>query len=78
MRRKGAIVVWPTTDTAGAPPPDIKERFPDIVPDATRVFDRPVSGRLPALRYGWAVIRPQSGDKAADDKKGAEQKEEPK
>ncbi len=78
LRRKGAIVVWPTTDTAGMPPPDIKERFPDIVPDATWVFDRPVSGRLPALRYGWAVIRPQSGEKAPEDKTGAERKEEPK
>jgi uncharacterized membrane protein len=70
VRRKGAIVVWPTTDTAGAPPPDIKERFPDIVPDATRVFERPVSGRLPVLRYGWAVIRPQAGEKPAAPEEG--------
>jgi uncharacterized membrane protein len=65
VRRKGAIIVWPTTDTTGAPPPDIKERFPDIVPDATRVFERPVAGRLPVLRYGWGLIRPQSGEKPA-------------
>jgi 4-amino-4-deoxy-L-arabinose transferase-like glycosyltransferase len=66
VRRKGAVIVWPTTDTAGAPPPEIRQRFPDIVPDQPRVFERPVlSGRLPVLRYGWAVIRPQSGDKPA-------------
>ena len=63
VRREGAVVVWPTTDTAGTPPPDLKERFPEMIPDATtRVFDRPVSGRLPALRYGWGVIRPQQPD----------------
>jgi hypothetical protein len=57
---KGAIVVWPTTDTAGAPPPEIKERFPDIVPEVPRAFERAVQGRLPLLRIGWALIRPQA------------------
>jgi hypothetical protein len=57
---KGAILVWPTTDTAGAPPVDIKEAFPDIVPEVPRAFERSVQGRLPLLRIGWAVIRPQS------------------
>jgi hypothetical protein len=28
IESKGAIVVWPTTDTTGAPPPEIKARFP--------------------------------------------------
>jgi hypothetical protein len=65
VRRKGAIIVWPTNDTVGAPPPEIKARFPDLVPDAPRVFERPVTGRLPVLRYGWAVIRPQAVDKPA-------------
>lgn len=60
VRRKGAIVVWPTADTAGVPPPAIQTRFPELIPDATRVFERPVSGRLPVLRYGWAVVRPQA------------------
>lgn len=60
VREKGAVLVWPATDTAGTPPAQLKQRFPDIIPDATRVFDRPISGRLPALRYGWALIRPQS------------------
>ena len=59
IKSKGAIVVWPTTDTAGTPPPEIKERFPDLVPEVPRAFERPVQGRLPLLRIGWAVIRPQ-------------------
>lgn len=58
VMQKGAILVWPTTDTAGAPPPDIKADFPDIVPEVPRAFERTVQGRLPLLRIGWAVIRP--------------------
>jgi hypothetical protein len=61
LRTKGAILVWPTTDTSGAPPAALKARFPDIVPEVPpRTFERPVPGRLPLLRIGWAVIRPQS------------------
>ena len=67
VKKRGAVVVWPTADTAGAPPPAIRERFPDMVPDATRVFERTFGGRLPVLRYGWAVIRPQQGDAAPKD-----------
>jgi hypothetical protein len=59
IRTKGAIVVWPTTDTAGTPPPAIREDFPDIVPEVPRAFERTVQGRLPLLRIGWALIRPQ-------------------
>jgi hypothetical protein len=57
---KGAIVVWPTTDTAGTPPEAIKQRFPDLVPEVPRAFERTVQGRLPLLRIGWALIRPQA------------------
>jgi hypothetical protein len=63
IRSKGAIVVWPTTDTAGTPPAAIKERFPDLVPEVPRAFERTVQGRLPLLRIGWGVIRPQSDDR---------------
>jgi hypothetical protein len=59
IRAKGAIVVWPTTDTAGTPPTDISRDFPDIVPEVPRAFERAVQGRLPLLRIGWALIRPQ-------------------
>jgi hypothetical protein len=58
MQRKGAVVVWPTTDTAGAPPADIRARFPDLVPEVPRAFERLVQGRLPLERIGWGVIRP--------------------
>jgi 4-amino-4-deoxy-L-arabinose transferase-like glycosyltransferase len=66
VRRKGAVVVWPAADTAVTPPADIKERFGDVAPDIPRVFERPVAGRLPALRYGWALIRPQAEEKPAE------------
>ena len=59
VRTKGAIVVWPTTDTAGAPPAAIRERFPDLVPEVPRTFQRRVQGQLGPLRIGWALIRPQ-------------------
>jgi hypothetical protein len=65
VRSKGAIVVWPTADTAGTPPAEIKERFPDLVPEVPRAFERGVQGRLPLLRIGWAVIRPQAQPAAA-------------
>jgi hypothetical protein len=59
VKSKGAIVVWPTSDTAGTPPAVLKERFPELVPEVPRVFERAVQGRLPLIRIGWAVIRPQ-------------------
>src|SRR6266478_3290476 len=59
LKTEGAIVVWTTTDTAGTPPPEIKEHFPDLVPEVPRAFERSVQGRLPLLRIGWGVIRPQ-------------------
>ncbi len=58
IRRKGAIVVWLAADTTPTPPPDIKAYFPDLVAEVPRSFDRPVEGRMPPLRIGWAVIRP--------------------
>ena len=47
------------TDAAGTPPPALKARFPDMVAEVPRSFDRSVQGRLPLLRIGWAVIRPR-------------------
>ena len=68
IKNKGAIVVWPTTDTAGTPPPAIKERFPDLVPEVPRVFaQRAVQGRLPLIRIGWAVLAAASGRQATGD-----------
>jgi hypothetical protein len=59
VREKGAIVTWTATDTAGTPPPALRARFPDMVAEVPRSFDRSVQGRLPLLRIGWAVIRPR-------------------
>jgi Dolichyl-phosphate-mannose-protein mannosyltransferase len=72
IKSKGAVVVWPTSDTAGTPPAALRERFPDLVPEVPRVFERAVQGRLPLIRIGWAVIRPQTeapAPSAAEEKK---------
>lgn len=77
IKSKGAIVVWPTSDTGGTPPPALKERFPELVPEVPRVFERAVQGRLPLIRIGWAVIRPQAGEgrqRTEDGRKKAENK----
>ena len=58
LKAKGAILVWPTTDTAGTPPAVLKQRFPDLIAEVPRAFERRVQGRLPLLRIGWSVIRP--------------------
>jgi hypothetical protein len=58
IRKKGAVVVWPAADTNPAPPPEIKARFPDLVPEVPHTFARSVRGRLPPLLIGWGVIRP--------------------
>lgn len=60
IARRGAVVVWPTSDTTGRPPPEIQARFPDLVPELPQTFERPVQGMLPLLRIGWALIRPHS------------------
>ena len=65
IRRKGAVVVWPTANTSPDPPPAIKARFPDLIPEVPRTFERPVQGRMPVLRIGWGVIRPGSVAAAA-------------
>lgn len=59
IQQKGAIVVWPATDTLGTPPPAIAATFPGLVVEVPRIFQRPIQGRLPVLRLGWAMIRPQ-------------------
>lgn len=59
LRQKGAVVTWTATDNAGTPPAALKARFPDLVSEVPRSFDRSVQGRLALLRIGWAVIRPK-------------------
>jgi hypothetical protein len=57
VREKGAILTWTLTDAAATPPAALKARFPEMVAEVPRSFDR--SGRLASLRIGWAVIRPR-------------------
>ncbi|GIK82145.1 MAG: hypothetical protein BroJett024_32500 [Alphaproteobacteria bacterium] len=61
---KGAVIVWPATDAAGTPPPDIKAQFPDLVPEVPRVFERMIEGRLMPFRIGWAMLRPRTPEGA--------------
>jgi hypothetical protein len=60
VKELGAVVVWAAIDTIGAPPADIRARFPELVPEVPRAFERPFQGILPLVRIGWAVARPQS------------------
>ena len=66
--RKGAVIVWPATDTQGTPPPAIRARFPDLVAEIPRGFERRFQGRLPLLRIGWGVVRPQDAPAATPEK----------
>ncbi len=54
----GGLIVWRATDTAGAPPDDIAQRFPGLVPEVPRTFDRRVNGRQEPFSIGWAIVRP--------------------
>ncbi|MFT0878567.1 glycosyltransferase family 39 protein [Rhodopseudomonas sp. G2_2311] len=60
FERNGGLVVWRAADTAGKPPDEIAQRFPGIVPELPRGFDRMISGRQPLLRIGWAIVRPKA------------------
>ena len=56
----GGVVVWRASDTSGAPPPEIAQRFPALVPEVPRAFEWLVNGRQPLLRIGWAIVRPKT------------------
>ncbi len=60
FNQSGGVVVWRAADTAGSPPTDIQKRFPDLVPEVPRTFERLVRGRQTPLRIGWAIVRPQA------------------
>jgi hypothetical protein len=55
----GGVVVWRASDTSGTPPADIAQRFPGMVPEVPRAFERLVNGRQPLLRIGWGIVRPK-------------------
>ncbi|EKS32870.1 glycosyltransferase family 39 protein [Afipia clevelandensis] len=54
----GGVVVWRAADTAGTPPDDIRKRFPGLVPEVPRSFERLVKGRQSLVRIGWGIVRP--------------------
>jgi len=56
----GGVVVWRASDTSGAPPAELAQRFPGLVPEVPRAFEWPVNGRQPLLRIGWAIVRPKA------------------
>jgi hypothetical protein len=58
IRAKGAILVWALSGAAPTPPAAISARFPDIVVEVPQSFERPMQGRLPLYRVGWAMLRP--------------------
>jgi hypothetical protein len=60
IQDKGAVVVWPATNTDPTPPPDIASHFPDLVPEVPQTFARSLQGRAPPLRIGWGMMRPAS------------------
>jgi len=59
FNQSGGVVVWRASDTSGAPPPEIAQRFPGLVPEVPRAFEWLVNGRQPLLRVGWAIVRPK-------------------
>ena len=60
IAEKGAVIVWPATDTAGRPPPGIARQFPDLAIEVPRAFERQYQGRMPLMRVGWGMIRPRT------------------
>ena len=60
FNESGGVVVWRASDTVGTPPPDIAQRFPGLVPEVPRAFERLVNGRQTLLRIDWAIVRPKT------------------
>lgn len=58
LRKSGGLIVWRANDTAGLPPANLKDLFPEIIPEVPRAFEHIIQGRRPLLRIGWAIIRP--------------------
>jgi hypothetical protein len=60
LRNRGLVLVWPGAENEISVPVSIVERFPDLGAEVPRGFARPVQGRLPLIRIGWAMRRPGS------------------
>ncbi|MBO0750799.1 MAG: glycosyltransferase family 39 protein [Bradyrhizobiaceae bacterium] len=72
IRRKGAVVVWQSPDTRAEVPPAVAAHFPGLVAEVPRTFERAFQGRLPLLRIGFAVMRPQADAPAPNAAKPAQ------
>ncbi|HZL30330.1 MAG TPA: glycosyltransferase family 39 protein [Pseudolabrys sp.] len=59
VAKEGAVLVWPAENSI-APPETLKTQFPAMVPELPHAFARTVQGRLPPVRLGWSVLRPQA------------------
>ena len=66
IAEKGAVIVWPATDTQGRPPADIQQQFPGLVTEVPRAFARQYQGRMPLMRIGWGMIRPSAQSAAPE------------
>jgi hypothetical protein len=60
IAKKGAVILWPATDSTGRPPPEILRQFPDLAVEVPRSFDRQFQGRMPLMRVGWGMVRPRA------------------
>jgi hypothetical protein len=66
IAEKGAVIIWPATDNAGHPPPEIAREFPDLAIEVPRAFTRQYQGRMPLMRIGWGMIRPRTPGTASE------------
>jgi hypothetical protein len=67
FRRRGAVLVWPSASPNVAVPADIRARFPTLLAQVPRRFERIVEGRLPPLLIGWGLLRPEDRGQTTED-----------
>jgi len=67
FRRRGAVLVWPSPGPNVQVPPDIRARFPALVAQVPRGFERTVEGRLDPVLIGWGLLRPEDGGRTTGD-----------
>jgi hypothetical protein len=68
FRRRGAVLVWPSSTPNVQVPPDIGMRFPSLIGQVPHGFERTVQGRLPPLLIGWGLLRPEDRGQTLDDR----------
>ena len=58
----GSTLIWPLDLTLTAtvtPPASLPTQFVGMVQEVPRSFARSIQGRLPLIKAGWAIVRPQ-------------------